>query len=81
MADSGFIGQGWFERCPVRTTVGAESHADRVKFFEEPDEHLERPGEAIDPLDEQGVVEAEASVAQPLLKGGSFGVGAGELAV
>jgi len=41
----------------------AEGHPDRVQFFEESDEHLERTGEAVDPIDEQGVVEAEACVA------------------
>ncbi|SHF03521.1 hypothetical protein SAMN02745225_02304 [Ferrithrix thermotolerans DSM 19514] len=57
----------------------AEGHSDRVELFQEADEHLERTGEAVQPVDEQGVVEPEASVAQRLLERKPLGAGEGEL--
>lgn len=58
---------------------GPERHAHGFELFEEPDEDLEGAGEAVDPVDEERVVETETGVAERFGQSGSFAVGAGEL--
>ena len=49
---------------------GAEGDADCFEFFEEADEDFEGAGEAVDAVDEEDVVAAEAGVAQRVGEGG-----------
>ncbi|MDQ3756545.1 MAG: hypothetical protein M3394_01690 [Actinomycetota bacterium] len=56
-----------------------EGDAAAVKLLQQVDQHRQLPCEAVDPVDEQHVVEAEGGVAQRTLQRGALDLGAAHL--